>query len=157
MPDLIRHPEVVEFTGFRLSPEWRQKRIPDFLRELQNCYVWKLSPNNSIFNYGSGIRQIEIPGSIVIHDGSTLKRSVRENRQEHDIFLGLCCHGTPERWFVGIFSICRNRLTTGTVVIPGSSIILQKTRTTFFIMHRAAPAAAANDMTMDFTGTCLRF
>jgi hypothetical protein len=21
MPDLIRHPEVVEFTGFRLSPE----------------------------------------------------------------------------------------------------------------------------------------
>jgi hypothetical protein len=21
MPDLIRHPEVIEFTGFRLSPE----------------------------------------------------------------------------------------------------------------------------------------
>ena len=35
MPDLIRHPEVIEFTGFRLSPEWRQKRIPNFLRDRQ--------------------------------------------------------------------------------------------------------------------------
>ena len=50
-----------------------------------------------------------------------------------------------------------NRLSTGTAAIPGSNIILQKTRTTFFIMPGAAPAAAASNMTMDFTATCLPF
>ena len=36
MPDLIRHPEVIEFTGFRLSPEWRFQEILDFLRSRQS-------------------------------------------------------------------------------------------------------------------------
>ena len=36
MPDLIRHPEVIEFTGFRLSPEWRFQKIFDFLRNHQD-------------------------------------------------------------------------------------------------------------------------
>jgi hypothetical protein len=32
MPDLIRHPENIEVTGFRLSPERRIIEISDFLR-----------------------------------------------------------------------------------------------------------------------------
>jgi len=33
MPDLIRHPEHIENTGFRPLPEWRQIGIFDFLRD----------------------------------------------------------------------------------------------------------------------------
>jgi len=36
MPDLIRHPELIEFTGFRLSPEGRKKELFDFLRNYQH-------------------------------------------------------------------------------------------------------------------------
>jgi len=35
MPDLIRHPELIEFTGFRLSPEGRKRELFDFLRNYQ--------------------------------------------------------------------------------------------------------------------------
>ena len=52
MPDLIRHPEVIEFTGFRLSPEWRQKQIPDFLRSHQVWYARKKSFLRAIANLG---------------------------------------------------------------------------------------------------------
>ena len=38
MPDLIRHPEPVEFTGFRLPPEWQKRKISDFLRVHQFCF-----------------------------------------------------------------------------------------------------------------------
>jgi len=31
MPGLTRHPERIEFTGFRLSPEWRKRVFFDFL------------------------------------------------------------------------------------------------------------------------------
>ena len=33
MPDLIRHPEVIEFTEFPPSLEWEKLVISDFLRE----------------------------------------------------------------------------------------------------------------------------
>jgi len=35
MPDLIRHPEHIENTGFRPPPEWHQIGIFDFLRNHQ--------------------------------------------------------------------------------------------------------------------------
>jgi len=31
----IRHPELVEFTGFWLPPEWRKRQNSDFLRNHQ--------------------------------------------------------------------------------------------------------------------------
>jgi len=42
---LIRHPERIEITGFRLSPEWRKWTEDDFLRfhQISNykfiCYL----------------------------------------------------------------------------------------------------------------------
>jgi len=36
LPDLIRHPEHTEITGFWPSPEWLIKGISDFLR---NCQI----------------------------------------------------------------------------------------------------------------------
>jgi hypothetical protein len=35
MPDLIRHPEDIELTGFRSTPAGRFKGISDFLRNHQ--------------------------------------------------------------------------------------------------------------------------
>jgi hypothetical protein len=43
MPDLIRHPERIEFTGFRLSPEFV---MPDLIRHPERIEFtgFRLSP-----------------------------------------------------------------------------------------------------------------
>jgi hypothetical protein len=43
MPDLIRHPETVEKTGFRLPPEWRF---------FMKAVVYKQALNKNVLNFG---------------------------------------------------------------------------------------------------------
>jgi len=43
IPDLIRYPEVVEFTGFRLPPEWRKWWFSTFYEAVNvECLMKKI-------------------------------------------------------------------------------------------------------------------